>query len=100
MSEALWIVLGMMLVTYIPRFLPFVMIGDKPLPKKVVRFLEYVPFAALGALIIPGALTAIPGAYMPVAGGLGFAVIYSYLRGGMIVTVVGGIITTYLLLLI
>lgn len=100
MSDVMMIVIGTMIVTYIPRLLPFILISDKPLPAKVLKFLEYVPYAALGALIIPGAINAIPDAPLAGAGGLIFAAVYSYKKGGMIVSVVGGILATYIILIL
>jgi len=100
MSEVMWIIVGMMVVTYIPRLLPFLLISGKELPAKVTQFLTYVPYTALGALIIPGAITAIPDAPIAVAVGLLFAAVYSYVKGGMIVSVVGGIMATYVVLLL
>lgn len=100
MSDVMWIVFGMMVVTFIPRLIPFILISGKELPRKVTQFLEYVPYAALGALIIPGAISAIPDAPIAAAAGLIFAAVYSYIKGGMIVSVVGGIAITYLVLLL
>lgn len=100
MSKTMWIIIGLMVVTYIPRLLPFLMISGKTLPKKVTSFLEYVPYAALGALIIPGALSTIPDHPLATGVGLCFAFIYSYFKGGMIITVVGGIAATYLVLIL
>jgi len=100
MSKTMWIILGLMIVTYIPRLLPFLIISNKKLPGKLRQFLEYVPYAALGALIIPGAINTIPGHPLATAVGLSFAFLYSYLKGGMIITVVGGIIATYIILVI
>lgn len=98
MSDVWMIVLGMTVVTYVPRLLPFLMIQDKPLPGKLKQFLEYVPFTALGALIVPGVFSAIgdrPDASMV---GLAFAVLYGWLRGGIIVAVAGSIGIVYLML--
>lgn len=92
------IVFGMMLVTYIPRLIPFMTISDKKLPKKAEQFLSYIPYAALGALIVPGSFNAIPE--FPFAGviGLVFAGFYSYLKGGIIISVIGSMAFTYLVL--
>ncbi|SHI40994.1 Branched-chain amino acid transport protein (AzlD) [Dethiosulfatibacter aminovorans DSM 17477] len=98
MNNIMFIILGMMIATYLPRLVPFMLISGKPLPLKVKRFLEYVPYTALGALIIPGALGAVPERPVASVLGLGFAVAYSYLRGGIIVTVAGSIATVYLVL--
>lgn len=100
MSNVMLIILGMMIVTYIPRVIPFILISGNKLPDKVTQFLEYVPYAALGALIIPGALNTIPGHPLATGLGLTFALIYSYIKGGMIITVIGGILATYLILVL
>lgn len=100
MSEVMWIIIGMMVVTFIPRLIPFLLISGKELPPKVTQFLNYVPYAALGALIIPGAINAIPDAPLAAAAGLIFAAVYSYVKGGMIVSVVGGIAATYVVLVL
>lgn len=42
-----------MLVTYLPRMLPLVVLSKVTLPKKVLKFLDYVPIAILGAILIP-----------------------------------------------
>ena len=47
------IVIGAMVVTYIPRMLPLVMLSKVHLPKKVQKFLDYIPIAILGAILLP-----------------------------------------------
>jgi len=88
----------MTFVTYIPRLIPFLLISDRELPIKLKKFLDYVPLTALGALIIPGAIQSIPERPEVSAIGIGFAILYSYFRGGIIVTVVGTIFIAYLLM--
>jgi len=100
MSDVMMIVIGTMVVTYLPRLLPFIMISDKPLPAKALKFLEYLPYAALGALIIPGAFNAIPNAPLAGGGGLIFAAVYSYKKSGITISVVGGILATYMILIL
>jgi branched-subunit amino acid transport protein len=51
---------GMMLVTWVPRFVPLMLSRDVPLPRWIRRWLSGFPYAALGALIFPGILGAIP----------------------------------------
>lgn len=94
------LIVGMMVVTYIPRLIPFVLLSKLELPHKLRRFLRTIPYTALGALIIPGIFTATPT--MPVAAliGGGFAFIYAWLKGGIIVPVLGAVLTTYLVLLL
>lgn len=91
------IILFMMLVTFIPRILPFYIMKDKKLPKALDMFLRFVPYAVLGALIFPGALFAVGDAYLAVVLGLVFfAGIYSYIKGDVIISVVGAIVVTYI----
>ncbi len=53
---------GMMIVTWVPRFAPLMLARDIPLPRWIRRWLSGFPYAALGALIFPGILGAIPDA--------------------------------------
>ena len=55
-SEILWMIIGMGLVTYIPRMLPFVLFKGKELPPFIQGVLKNVPYATLGALIFPAIL--------------------------------------------
>jgi len=62
----IWLLFGgMFLATYLPRLLPLLMTRELPFPGSVSRWvrrwLRYFPYAALGALIFPGILSALPG---------------------------------------
>ncbi|WP_240843177.1 AzlD domain-containing protein [Acidaminobacter sp. JC074] len=98
MSQTMMVILGMALVTYIPRVIPFVTISDRQLPKYVKQFLEFVPFAALGALIVPGMFSAIEGSWMISLVGVLVAFVIAWKRGGMILPVFASILTVFLLL--
>ncbi|MCL6570443.1 MAG: AzlD domain-containing protein [Bacillus sp. (in: Bacteria)] len=52
-TEIVWMIIGMGLVTYIPRMLPFVIFKGKELPPFIQGVLKNVPYATLGALIFP-----------------------------------------------
>lgn len=55
MNTGHWeLILGMALVTAIPRILPMLIDLEQWLPPALVRSLGFVPPAALGALIVPG----------------------------------------------
>lgn len=97
-NSKILLIAGMMLVTYIPRLVPFLVISDKNLSKRVNGFLRSVPYVALGALIIPGVFSAIPK--MPEASllGIAFAFIYGWFRGGIIIPVLGSIFITVIML--
>lgn len=53
-NQLLLVILGMAVVTYIPRMLPLVVLNGKNIPSFLQRVLKNVPYAALGALIVPG----------------------------------------------
>ncbi|WP_054873829.1 AzlD domain-containing protein [Oxobacter pfennigii] len=94
------LILGMTAVTFIPRLLPFIIISSKKLPENIRRFLLYIPYAALGALIIPGVFTATPSKSYAAIVGMVFAALFSWYKGGIIIPVLGSMIITYIVLLI
>lgn len=49
-------ILGMALVTYIPRLLPVWVLSSKSLPPLIVKWLRYVPVAVLAAMLFPSLL--------------------------------------------
>lgn len=53
-NTIIWMIIGMGLVTYIPRMLPLVVFQRVKLPAFWQGVLKNVPYATLGALIIPG----------------------------------------------
>ncbi len=63
-----YVIAGMMLVTWVPRFVPLLLSRDVPLPRWIRRWLSGFPYAALGALIFPGILGAIPDAPLVAVG--------------------------------
>lgn len=50
-------ILGCALVTFIPRLIPAIFVGQINFDKKTEKFLDLIPYTALSALIIPGVLT-------------------------------------------
>ena len=55
-QRLIFIFLGMMLVTYVPRLLPLLALSQVRLPDRLMSWLSYLPAAILSALIFPGAL--------------------------------------------
>ena len=82
-TGTLALILAGMAATFIPRFLPFLLTRAR-FPAWLERYLQLVPAAALGALILPGLLTDYSQA--PLVGVVGVigAGIYAYFRGGLI----------------
>lgn len=93
----LFIILGMALVTAIPRIIPAVIVDKLIFPSWVNRWLEAIPYAALGALIFPAILTVKEGEpHIGLIGGI-VAAILALLRLNIIIVVIGAILTVYLL---
>jgi len=88
------IIIGMMLVTFIPRCLPFLAFSRLNIPRSLKKFLRYIPPAALGALILPGAITAIPNYPLAAMVGITIAIVCSWFRGEISLTVLLSVIAT------
>lgn len=52
----LYTILGMALVTFLPRLLPLWLLSARSLPPLVVAWLRYVPPAVLAAMLLPAVL--------------------------------------------
>lgn len=87
----LWMIVGMGLVTFVPRLLPLVAMNTKHWPAWSKRMLSRVPFAILGALIFPGILYAGEQMTWGVAGAA-FAAVLAWFRAPLIVVVAGAIL--------
>lgn len=56
-TKIILLILGMTLVTYIPRALPFLLIDKMQFSGKLEKFLKLIPYTAMSALIVPGIFT-------------------------------------------
>ncbi|MCL5781637.1 branched-chain amino acid transport [Desulforamulus profundi] len=52
-GKVLTIIIGMMIVTYIPRMLPLAILSRINISKGLLNWLSYVPVAVLSALLAP-----------------------------------------------
>jgi|SRR5690554_1427566 branched-subunit amino acid transport protein len=94
----LLLIAGMAAVTYIPRLLPFLLLSGRTLPPAFKRFLAFIPYTALGALIIPGVIEAVPGRPWVSLAGLATAAVIAWYRQGLILPVVAAAGMVFLLL--
>lgn len=95
----IWMIIGMAVVTAIPRLLPVFIVDIVSFPKWVDRWLNAIPYAALGALIFPGILSVKPDApQIGVIAGL-VGVLLSWLNVHIIGVVIGSIATVFVLTL-
>jgi len=56
-ADVLVVILGLGLVAYLLRFLPFLLLATRPAPTWLARWLDFIPPAILGAILIPTLLT-------------------------------------------
>jgi len=89
------LVIGMSLVTYIPRALPMLFLKEFRLNPSVENFLKLIPYAALGALIFPEILFSTNHMASSVTGGI-LAAVVAYFKGNLLIAVVAGIFGTVL----
>ncbi|MEH7546443.1 MULTISPECIES: AzlD domain-containing protein [Bacillaceae] len=90
-SEILWMIIGMGLVTYIPRMLPFLLFKGKELPPFLQGVLKNVPYATLGALIFPAIIFIQDDDIWYGVLGAAAAFITAFLGANVIVVVLGSI---------
>jgi len=83
-------IIGMGVVTFIPRMLPFIMFRGKELPPFLQGVLKNVPYATLGALIFPAVLYIQEDIWYGVMGALA-AFVVAFLGANVIVVVMGSI---------
>lgn len=98
MKSYLPLVIGMMLVTFLPRLLPLVTFSQRPLHPLIRRFLTYIPFTALGALIMSGVTQASSGMMAATIGGITVAAVCSWFKGGLVLSVLAAIVTGFIIL--
>lgn len=86
-----WMILGMTLVTYIPRAIPLTFLQGIELPPFLSGVLRNIPFAILGALIFPAIFYIQEGDYF--FGILGAVVAFgiAYAGANVIFVVLGAI---------
>jgi branched-subunit amino acid transport protein len=94
-DNLIWVIIGMGLVTYIPRMLPLVMFHTNNLHPRIQGILKNVPFAILGALIFPGVLTINPGSVLYGVIGAAAAFIAAWLNLNVIIVVLASILVLY-----
>lgn len=98
MSNVLIIILACAAVNYLLRVVPFIFTIGENIPPYLKRFLDYMPIAALGALILPGIITSFPD--NPIAGiaGAAAAAVTAWIAGGLILPVFASIGTAWIVL--
>ena len=95
--ELLIIIILLGVVTYLPRLLPMYFFNVEHIPPKLKLFLSFIPYAALGALILPGSINAISGKPMVSILGITFAAVIAWFNSN-IITVFLTVAAVYIML--
>lgn len=93
--QDLLLILGMAVVTYLPRLLPMLLLSTDKLPPFFKRFFDFIPYAVLTALIFPEILYS---TNHPAAATVGALISFglAYYRKNLFLVVVGGICGVFL----
>jgi branched-subunit amino acid transport protein len=94
LKTAFLAVLFMALVTYLPRVLPLAIFRRQIRSKYIKSFLQYVPFAVLGALTFPDILYS-TGNFATALCGVLVAILLAYREKSLMVVALGAILTVY-----
>jgi len=98
MKSYIVLIVGMMLVTYLPRLLPMLALSESRLSPVFRRFLLYIPYTALGALIVRGAFQSMPDMPAAALAGIGAAAVCSWFKGGLVLSVIASILAAFLVI--
>ncbi|GLO65569.1 MULTISPECIES: AzlD domain-containing protein [Oceanobacillus] len=91
-------ILGMFIVTMLPRLIPVFIVEKVQFRPWVNRWLLAIPYAALGALIFPGVLSVVPDRpFVGLLGGL-IAILLSLFGLNVVFVVIGSILSIYIMI--
>lgn len=86
----------MALVTYIPRVLPMTVFHRQIKSRYIRSFLDYTPYAVLGAMTFPDVFTS-TGSLVSALAGTAVALVLSYYRKGLVTVACSAIVVVYVI---
>ncbi len=89
-KDILILILGMTIVTYLPRLLPLYFFSSDRLNPFLKRVLYFIPYAVLGALIFPAILYSTDQLYSALFGAA-IAIVIAYFELNLFLVVLGGV---------
>ena len=92
------IILIMSAATYIPRLMPMLFFRVDSISPALRRMLSYIPYAALGALIFPGSISAVNGRPGLSAAAVLITAIIAWFNSSIILTVFISVAVTWFML--
>lgn len=98
MKNYLPLILGMAVVTYLPRIIPLIALKDREVNINIEEFLYYIPYTSLSILIVRGIITADSSLKIATMAGIGIAGILSYKKGNLVLSVLAGIFLSFIII--
>lgn len=98
MTGYLPLIIGMAVVTFLPRLIPMVILKDRPIDPKLEQFLIYIPFTSLSILIIRGIMESSSEIFLATVVGIGVAGIVSWIKENLVLSVLAGILGSLIML--
>ena len=92
----LLLILGMSVVTYLPRLIPLMILKRGESNENVKLFLTFIPYTSLSILIIRGILTSSSDMKIPTIIGILAASFIAYIQNNLIFSVLGGILAAFI----
>lgn len=96
MNNYIPLILGMALVTYIPRFLPLILLSEDRINPRLREVLQYIPYTSLSILIIRGIITSSSEMRIPTIIGILTAALIAYFRENLVLSVLSGIVGAFI----
>lgn len=96
MNSLIPLILGMGLVTFIPRAFPLLALTKREPNKKFKEFLSFIPYTSLSILIVKGIISSSPDMRIPTIVGIGVSALISYFQGSLVLAIFGGIVSSFI----
>lgn len=100
MNSYIPLIIGMALVTYLPRLLPMLVLSDKKMNPSLEKFLYYIPYTSLSILLIKGIISAEKDMVLATIAGILIAGFLAYKKDNLVLSVLSGIALSFLIKLI
>ena len=100
MTNTLYIIIALALIciaSFLPRVIPFLLPKGKIKSQFLNSFLNYIPYSVLGAMIFPAIFFATSNTIASITGAV-VAIVLSLTQKRLIITAVGSILATALVL--
>lgn len=87
-----WLIVGMTIVTYIPKLIPALFMGNIKINPVFEKFLLFIPCTAMTALIFPGVLNVDKNCFWVGLIGCTTAILLSWLKMPLTVVILGAVL--------